>query len=445
MINRDRRDFVKLAGAASLVLPSIHARAESNPSSPKPRNWPQSFLWGVATAGHQIEGNNINSDYWVLENLPGTNFKDQSGDACDSWNRWQEDIALIRGLGVNAYRFSVEWSRIEPEEGMFSNAALAYYRRICEALREANIMPIVTFHHFVSPRWVAALGGWENPIVVDRFARYCEHTARALGALVGAACTMNEPNAQVTSYIMRGERPFIGEDEIVKRAAARLGADRFGAYFMGNSFKVRDGCIAAHRKAVEAIGSANPNIRIGLTLALQDIVAGENGEALQKRIFAEARQPFYEATSKDGFIGVQPYMRLRTGATGYLAPPAGVPLNQDGQEVSADAISSVIKEVNRHCKAPIMVTENGIETADDALRAAYIPKAVDAVGSSLDAGINVLGYIHWSLLDNFEWRSGYKPRFGLYAVDRKTFIRTPKPSASVYRQLVKTARAVQKS
>lgn len=441
----DRRDFVKLAGVASLILPGGHALAQSSSVVAKPRNWPASFFWGVATAGHQIEGNNVNSDYWVLENLPGTNFKEASGDACDSWNRWQEDVALIRGLGVNAYRFSVEWSRIEPEEGMFSAAALAYYRRICEVLREADIMPIVTFHHFVSPRWVAALGGWENPIVVDRFARYCEHTARALGTLVGVACTMNEPNAQVTSYIMRGERPFVGDDEIVKRAAARLGSDRFGAYFMGNSFKVRDGCLAAHRKAVEAIGSVIPNIRIGLTLALQDIRAGENGEVLRKRIFAEARQPFYEATAKDGFIGVQPYMRLWTGATGYLPPPAGVPLNRDGQEVSADAIASVIAEVNRHCKAPIMVTENGIDATDDAMRAAYIPKAVDAVGSCLDAGINVLGYIHWSLLDNFEWRSGYKPRFGLYAVDRKTFVRTPKPSATVYQQLVKAARAARKS
>ena len=444
-MNLKRRQFVAsigaVVGATGLGQAASGFATDPLKATRVRGSWPDAFVWGVATAGHQIEGNNINSDYWVLENLPGSNFKDRSGDACDSWNRWREDVALLRDLGVSAYRFSVEWARIEPEPGEFSHAALSYYRTVCQTLRDAGIMPIVTFHHFVSPRWIAALGGWENPVVVDRFARYCERTAREISPWIGAACTMNEPNAQVTSYIMRGEKAFPGETDMVKRAAAQIGSSRFGSYFMGNSFKVRDVCLAAHEKAVAAIASVAPDIRIGMTLALQDLRAGEGGERLHQRIFAEARKPFYEAAAKDGFIGVQPYMRLHTGPTGYLPPPAGVPLNDGGQEASPGAVADVLREVHRHCRAPILVSENGIEALEDAQRVAYLPAAIAAVGACMDEGIEVLGYIHWSLLDNFEWRSGYKPRFGLYSVDRTTFARTPKPSAAVFRQFVKAARA----
>ena len=149
---------------------------------------------GVATAAHQIEGNNANSDYWVMEHVSDSYFKEKSGDGCDSWNRWPEDIALIKSAGLNAYRFSVEWARIEPEQGEFSQATLDYYRRLRIACRNADIEPVVTLHHFTSPRWVAAIGGWEIPAVIDRYARYVERTARALGDVVGWFCTMNEPN-----------------------------------------------------------------------------------------------------------------------------------------------------------------------------------------------------------------------------------------------------------
>ncbi|MBN2624441.1 MAG: glycoside hydrolase family 1 protein, partial [Acidimicrobiales bacterium] len=145
------------------------------------RTFPDGFVWGTATAAHQIEGGNWNNDWWAWEHADRTTCAEPSGDACDSWNRSDEDVALVADMGLGAYRFSVEWSRIEPEEGEWSHAAVAHYRRHCEALRARGIEPTVTFHHFTTPRWVAARGGWEDPATADRFAAYCGRLAGELG------------------------------------------------------------------------------------------------------------------------------------------------------------------------------------------------------------------------------------------------------------------------
>lgn len=431
----DRRTVVA-SFAASAALAAVPVAVTA---APKTRAWPGDFIWGVATAGHQIEGNNVTSDYWLLENLSVTDFTERSGDACDSWIRWREDIALVKAMGLNAYRFSVEWARIEPEPGVFSAAVLEQYRRMCAVCRENGIMPIVTFHHFVSPRWFAANGGWEAPDGPELFARYVARAAKAIGDLIGAACTMNEPNAQVTSYVMRGEKPAAKEPAMLAEAKRRCGSDRWGAYFMGDAFKVRDGCIAAHRLATAAIKSAVPGLKTGLTLALQDLLPGPGGEARYARIFEQARRPFYEACAKDDFIGPQMYNRFVTGPDGYLPAPAGVLVNRWGAESGADVLPAVLREVHKHCGAPVLVCENGIDTSDDRVRAQHLTASVAALKSVIDGGTNVLGYIHWSLLDNFEWRSGYAPKFGLAAVDRTNFQRMPKPSASVFREIVRRA------
>ena len=272
-------------------------------------------------------GQNVNSDYWVLENVPATGFAEPSGDACDSWDRWRDDIAAIRAMGLNTYRFSVEWARVEPEPGQFSLAALDHYRRICAACREAGITPMVTFHHFTSPRWVAGRGGWEAPETAELFARYCERTAKAIGDLLDWACTVNEPNGQVSSYIVAGRKPFAREAEIRAQAAKAVGSDRFCGYFQGDSLKVRDVCIEGHRRGVQAIKAANPKIKVGMTLALQDLVPGPGGERLYRELFDNARAPFYAAANGDDFIGVQPYMRPRHHRDG-LRQDAARPLGQ---------------------------------------------------------------------------------------------------------------------
>jgi beta-glucosidase len=155
--------------------------------------FPRGFLWGTATAAHQVEGNNVYNDNWLLEHVPGTIYAEPSGDACDHYHRYAEDIALLAELGFNMYRFSIEWARIEPEEGEFSRASLEY-RRMLATCHEHGLTPMVTFHHFTSPRWLIAAGGWEDEDTPDKFARYCEHATRHLGDLIGGACTLNEPN-----------------------------------------------------------------------------------------------------------------------------------------------------------------------------------------------------------------------------------------------------------
>ena len=420
------------AGAAVVTAAAVAGRSRPG------------FLWGVATAAHQIEGNNSNSDFWVLERIKDTYFREPSGDACDSFNRWREDLALVVAAGLNAYRFGVEWARIEPEDGAFSVAMLEYYRRICVACREAGVEPVVTFHHFTSPRWVAAMGGWENPETADRFARYAGVVAKALGPTIGWACTMNEPNAQVTSKVMALGKPWDKAPLILANAARAVGSDRFGAYFLGDAFKVRDVCLIAHAKARDAIKSAAPHIKVGLTLALQELAAAEGGEALYRQVYDSARASFYDAARGDDFIGVQTYNSLLTGPAGYVPTANPTMIDMSNTDASPQALAATVREAHAATGIPIFVTENGINTADDAQRIRHLRATVASLAKVVDAGVPVLGYLHWSLLDNFEWTQGYVPRFGMVAVDRLTFKRRPKPSLAAYRQLVREMRTAKR-
>ena len=416
------------AGAAVLAGAGAGVRAAA-PSRP-------AFLWGAATAAHQIEGGNVNSDYWVLEHIPATYFKEPSGDACDSWNRWREDLALVKAGGMNAHRFSIEWARIEPEPGEISWAALDHYRRIAMTAREMGIEPVITFHHFTSPRWIAATGGWENPATADRFARYAGIAAKALAGGFGWACTMNEPNAQVTSQVMADGKPWEAQPKVVAQAAKAVGSDRFGAFFVGDAFKVRDVCLDAHVKARMAIKAAAPGVKVGITLALQQLAAAQGGERLYRRVWENARLPFYQIARADDFIGIQTYNRDLIGPSGYVPTRDRVIVDSRNEDATPTALVAVAEEAHREARVPIFVTENGIYANDDQLRVRHLTATLAALGEALDGGLPVLGYCHWSLIDNFEWSSGYKPRFGLVAVDRKTFVRTPKPSLAVYRALI---------
>src|SRR6202453_1509569 len=162
------------------------------------RSFPDGCTWGTATAAHQIEGGNTNNDWWEFEHAPGSACAESSGDGCDSWDRWEEDADLVAGLGFDNYRFSVEWSRIEPAPGEISRAALAHYREQCEGLRERGIDPVVTFHHFTTPKWLTAQGGWESVLAVELFTRFCEVVGEALGDVMSRACSINEPNIVAT-------------------------------------------------------------------------------------------------------------------------------------------------------------------------------------------------------------------------------------------------------
>jgi beta-glucosidase len=374
--------------------------------------FPDGFMWGSATAAHQIEGGNTNNDWWMWEHNPQSPCVEPSGDACDSFHRYPEDIALLAGFGFNAYRFSLEWSRIEPERGEFSRAALDHYRRMCATCHEHGIKPVVTFHHFTTPRWVAHLGGWEEPDTADHFAFFCEKATEAFGDLMGGACTINEPNIVSTIGYLAGTFPPGRRDASLRRA-------------------VNDIFIDAHHKATQAIKSGPGDAPVGLTLSMTDYQAVEGGEERRDRIRRNMEDVFLEAARDDDFIGVQTYSRARVDTQGTLGPEEGVPTVQMGYEFWPESLEATIRRAwDVTQQTPILVTENGIGTDDDDDRKRYVSTALEGVGRCLDDGIDIRGYTYWSLLDNFEWASGYRPTFGLVKVDRQTFERTPKPSAA---------------
>ena len=384
--------------------------------------FPDGFVWGVATAAHQIEGGNLNNDWWAWEHTPGSGTLEPSGDACDSFHRWREDVGLVADMGLGAYRFSLEWSRIEPEEGEFSRAALDHYRRICAACRDAGILPVVTFHHFTTPRWLTARGGWEAADAPERFARFVTRAGAHLGDLIGWACTTNEPNVVAVMGYFQGEYP-----PGVKEDFARFGA-------------VNAAMVRAHRLAVEALRAGPGDFPVGLTVSMAEIVAEEGGEALREGAEEMLENVFLRATEGDDFVGVQCYTRMHFDAQGLAANDPGVPVTQMGDERWPQAVEHTVRRAAAVSGRPVVVTENGIATADDAERIAFLSDALRSAHRCLDEGIDLRGYFVWSLLDNFEWHLGYGPKFGLVAVDPGTFERRPKPSAQWYGQVARTNR-----
>ena len=390
--------------------PRSGAGSPGRPADAPGQAFPDGFLWGTATAAHQVEGGNWNNDWWAWEHTPGSGCAEPSGDACDHWHHWPDDLRLLADLGFGTYRFSLEWSRIEPEPGEFSRVALDHYLAVCAGCRELGIEPIVTFHHFTSPRWVAAAGGWTEPATADHFARFCARAAAHLGDAVHTACTLNEPNVVATMGYLSGVFPPGERDPDRRRLANQVLAD-------------------AHRKATAAIKEAI-GAPVGLTLAMADDQAVPGGEAALADHVRGWEAPFLEAARGDDFIGVQTYTRHRFGPEGMLDPEPGVPLTTMGYEFWPEALGATIRRAAEATGAPVLVTENGVATDDDTQRVEFVRRALGSVLDCLADGVDVRGYTYWSLLDNFEWAFGYRPRFGLVAVDRVTQVRTPKPSAA---------------
>ena len=377
------------------------------------RSFPDGFSWGTATAAHQIEGANTNNDWWAFEHTPGSGCAESSGDACDSYARWEEDADLVAGLGLDNYRFSVEWSRIEPADGEISRAALEHSRRQCIGLRERGVDPVVTFHHFTTPQWLTAQGGWENGAVVERFGRFCTVVAEALGDVVTRACTLNEPNIVATMGWHAGMFPPGKSDlELSRTVAGHL--------------------IEAHRLSVDVIRTAAPGVPVGLTLSMTDYQPTAGGEERLESIRHHAEDVFLDATRGDDFLGVQVYTRMLIGPEGWAGYEDGVPVLDMGYEFYPASLGNCLRRAWAYTGGalPLLVTENGIGTIDDEQRIDYVRQALAGVLDAIAEGIDVRGYTYWSLLDNFEWAFGYKPRFGIVSVDRETFARRAKPSAA---------------
>ncbi|GAB3192839.1 family 1 glycosylhydrolase [Geodermatophilus arenarius] len=372
--------------------------------------FPEGFLWGAATAAHQVEGGNVNNDHWEMEHAEHSPFAEPSGDACDSFHRWPEDLDLVAGAGLSAYRFSLEWSRIEPEEGEVSRAALDHYRRIVDGCRDRGLAPVVTLVHFTQPRWLSHDGGWTGPKAGDRIARYTEAVLPVL-ADAEYVCTVNEPNLVAAQPVMgamamRGEpiRGLPRPDQEVAEALLGLHA---------RSMDVLRGNVA----------------RAGMTLVGREHLAEPGGEERMRAERAAFEDQFLEAARGDDFVGLQVYTCARFDADGLVAPAPELQTLAHGMERRPEALGAAVARAAEVLPGtPLLVTENGIATADDTDRIAFTRDALASLAAAVDGGADVRGYVHWSLLDNFEWMLGYRPTFGLVAVDRQTFARTPKPS-----------------
>ncbi len=384
--------------------------------------FPDGFLWGTATAAHQIEGGNTNNDWWAFEHAPDTRCAASSGDACDSYHRWPEDLDLVAGMGLGAYRFSLEWSRIEPAEGEFSLAALDHYRRVCAGCHECGIAPVVTFHHFTSPTWLATRGAFEAPDAPDRFARYVERTAAHLGDLIGWACTINEPNVIGAMGYTVGDYPPGVKDDLTRHLA------------------VNEAMVRSHRLAVEALRAGPGSFPVGLTLSMSENVADEGGEVTRDMAEEILENTFLRAAEGDDFVGVQAYSRMHFGPEGVAPDDPAIPKTQLDNEFWPQAVEHCVRRTAALTGLPVLVTESGIGTADDSERIDYLDTAVRGAHACIADGLDVRGFFVWSLLDNYEWNLGYRPTFGLHAVDPTTFVRTAKPSAAWFAGIARSNR-----
>ena len=380
---------------------------------------PRSFLWGAATAPHQVEGNNVNSDWWANEQVtPGMA---PSGDAVDSYHRYEQDMRLLADAGLNAYRFGIEWARIEPIPGHFSRAELAHYRRMIDTALGLGLAPVVTLHHFSSPKWFVDEGGWLEERSIERFESYVTAATSILGG-VEWVCTINEPNMLA----------MIGS---MMKAMASGDADWQSPTVEGDVQMVLPApdpeigrrLARAHHSA-RSVLKARTDAAVGWTIANQALTAKPEHQdrLIQERYLRE--DLYLVAARGDDFVGVQSYSTQEVDANG-LVPHAPSPDNTlVGTAYRPDSLGMAVRHTWEVTGGvPILVTENGIATADDDRRIAYTGEALKHLGTAMAEGVDVRGYLHWSALDNYEW-GHWEPTFGLIAVDRETFERRPKPS-----------------
>lgn len=390
------------------------------------RDFPEGFTFGTSAAAHQVEGGNVNNDWWAWEHAPRTTCVEPSGDAIDFWHRWPEDVAQLGELGLPAHRMSLEWSRIEPARGEWSSQALDHYRRILEGLHAAGVTPYVTLHHFTLPRWLSEAGGWLAPDAVERFGAYAERVARHLGDLIPWCCTINEPQiVSLFGYRLGIHAPGVRHPALAERVTRRL--------------------IAAHETAHEAIktGAGDPQAGVCLQLPALEPARPEDPVcvAAHEALHHEMEEVYLEDLRGD-WVGVQYYSRMRVDPArpGLFAPaPEGAPLTAMGWELHPAGLRRALDAVSARTGLPIHITENGIATDDDADRVEYLATHLAEVARAIADGIDVRAYLYWSAWDNFEWAEGYRPRFGLIGIDRDDGLRrSVRPSARALARVART-------
>lgn len=404
---------------------------------PKPTNeleFPVGFLWGSATAAHQVEGNNYNSDWWQWEHsdrraeqLRKQNKKPEdyySAEACDSYNRYEEDFDLLVELNQNAHRISVEWARIEPEQGRFDANEIGHYRKVLQALKRRGIKTFVTLHHFTNPVWFAELGGWEKNDNTSVFVKYASRVLAELGQWIDFVCIINEPNVYAGQSYVGG-----------------LWVPQRRNIFLAKTVELN--MLDAHKRTYLSLKRLFPNIQFGSAhhvykLDLQGVLKIFNGLADQ---FWYKRALDTQAKYSD-FIGINYYTRQRMGLTSkrpYISKlPAIFKETDFGWEIYPEGLYQLLLQFKKYSK-PVYITENGLADSRDVMRKDFIIGHLEAIHRAIQEGVDVRGYLHWSLLDNFEWAEAYTKEFGLVHIDRRNnFKREVRPSARIYAEICKT-------
>jgi len=398
--------------------------------------FPKDFLWGAATAAYQVEGGNIHADWWRWEKEAG---KENSGQACRHYGLYESDFELAKGLGHNAHRLSIEWSRMEPEEGQFSEEVLRHYVDVILALRARKIEPVVTLHHFTNPVWLADSGGWENKKAVSSFVRYAEFVVRALAKHVRYWITINEPTIYFSHAYLLGVWP--PQKKSIWRAKT-----------------VKDRLTEAHLQTYCLIHKIykESNLSSPLVSIAQHMQAFVPcTPTFRNKFAASLRHGWFNLGLIDtfvrhkalDFIGLNYYSRqlveVEKWGVRNLAMDVcknnhhPVKKNSLGWDIYPEGLCDLLLKLKKY-NLPVMITENGICTSDDALRWEYIAGHLRSVHKAIGQGVPVTGYLYWSLLDNFEWDKGFGPRFGLIDINYETQQRTVRESAVKFCRVCQT-------
>ncbi len=405
------------------------------------RSFPDGFLWGAATSHHQVEGNDFHNDWWRFEQLPGSIHRgDVSGTACRHWERYDQDFSLAAGDGHNAHRLSIAWSRIEPERGRINGAAVSHYHEVFASLRRHGLLPIVTLHHFTNPLWIADHGGWESRATVDAFCDFARFCGGEFGGEVDWWCTVNEPEVYAFRAYSEGLWPPRKRDD---GAALGVIANMLEAH--GRAYRIlhdvdRIDADGDGRPAI--VGFAKHLVQLepawpwfppdALRARIEDQVfnasvmnAAATGEiALAIPGVRPVRRRVPELAGAMDYFGLNYYTRWLVKALGPEPHVArsGAPLNDLGWELYPEGLALAVRRAHEAARrvrpdVPVLVTEHGIADAADSFRPRELVAALTALQGAIAGGANVRGYLHWSLMDNFEWADGFRGRFGLYGVD----------------------------
>lgn len=417
-----------------------------------PLRFPPGFLWGAATSAHQVEGGNRFNDWWRFEQLAGKVANgDVSGPACRHYELFDQDFALAAQDGHNAHRLSVEWSRIEPVRGQWNAGEVAHYHEVFASLRRHQLQPCVTLHHFTNPLWVADQGGWERRETVDHFAEFVAFCAREFGGEVDWWCTVNEPDVYAFHGYSEGFWPP-GRRSV--SSALAVMANLLEAH--GRAYRIlhaedRTDADGDGRAAVVGFAKHYPILEPARPWFFPDRLRARMEQAVFNRAVLEApisgeirlsipgartvhrRVP--ELAGSLDYIGLNYYSRwlVRMFSSRPRSAPRGATVNDLGWEIYPQGLGTVVDQL-RQLGLPIVVLENGVADATDRLRPRALIEALLHLGAAIERGARVLGYFHWSLIDNFEWAEGYRACFGLYHVDfdDPARPRTPRRSAGLY-------------